>query len=174
MKPMSTAMEKVGENETKIEATDRLRREGRWPAFSERREQLRLQYRAEGMSKSKAVAASWRQAVAEYPPEMKLVVFPIDQVQAWVRQEVDSIVEDWYERSGVWLPAEVLVSLRANFAYAMGHAFEEMGVDLLRRYYGRDKEANDVLDTICERVFAVSELAANAYAATESEPFPGE
>jgi hypothetical protein len=53
--------------ESKIELTDRLRREGRWAEASARKEAIRTQLRAEGMSRAEANPEAWRRMAAEFP-----------------------------------------------------------------------------------------------------------
>ena len=54
--------------ESKIDATDRLRREGRWEEASAYRDEVRKRLRAEGKPKAEAVDASWEAMVEKYPP----------------------------------------------------------------------------------------------------------
>lgn len=57
----------VIDRESKLKATDRLRREGRWEEASEFREKQRLRLRSEGMSKGKAVEEAWRLMLENFP-----------------------------------------------------------------------------------------------------------
>ena len=54
--------------ESRIAATDRLRREGRWEEASLWRDERRKQFRAEGLSKAEANEASWRALSEQFPP----------------------------------------------------------------------------------------------------------
>ena len=54
--------------ESKITATDRLRREGRWEEASLWRDDMRKQLRAEGHTKAKANEASWQAMIEAFPP----------------------------------------------------------------------------------------------------------
>ncbi len=54
--------------ESKTQAMDRLRREGRWEDACEFREQRRLAAKREGLSRSDAVERSWREMAQAYPP----------------------------------------------------------------------------------------------------------
>ena len=54
--------------ESKIAATERLRREGRWEAASWFRDQWRKKLRAEGMTRREANEKSWESMVEEYFP----------------------------------------------------------------------------------------------------------
>ena len=54
--------------ESKIELTDRLRREDRWTAASLYRDQLRKRLRAERMPRKQANEESWRLMAEEFPP----------------------------------------------------------------------------------------------------------
>lgn len=55
-------------NESKVEATDRLRREGRWPEASKFREDTRQKLRAEGMPKAEVNEAAWLAMIQAFPP----------------------------------------------------------------------------------------------------------
>ena len=54
--------------ESKINATDRLRREGRWEEASQFRDQVKQQLRTEGKSRQEANDAAWAAMIAKYPP----------------------------------------------------------------------------------------------------------
>ena len=54
--------------ESKINATHRLQRDGRWPAFSKRRAELRAKFRAEGMPRAEATEKAWEVGLVEFPP----------------------------------------------------------------------------------------------------------
>ena len=54
--------------ESKITATDRLRREGRWEEASMWRDEKRGQLRQEGQSRADANAASWQAMIDQFPP----------------------------------------------------------------------------------------------------------
>ena len=54
--------------ESKIVATDRLRKEGRWEEASLWRDNNRKQFRAEGKSKTDANDASWQAMIEQFPP----------------------------------------------------------------------------------------------------------
>ena len=54
--------------ESRIEATDRLRREGRWEAASHAREEKRQQLRAEGLKRADANDQAWRWMIDEFTP----------------------------------------------------------------------------------------------------------
>jgi hypothetical protein len=54
--------------ESKIGATDRLRKEGRWAEASLWRDEKRKQLRAEGLSKAEANEASWQAMIEQFPP----------------------------------------------------------------------------------------------------------
>jgi hypothetical protein len=47
----------------------RLQKEGRWPKFCTRREEIRLEQKAKGVRGPQANETSWRQALEEFPPE---------------------------------------------------------------------------------------------------------
>jgi hypothetical protein len=54
--------------ESKIGATDRLRKEGRWEEASLWRDEKRKQLRAEGLSKAEANDDSWQAMIEAFPP----------------------------------------------------------------------------------------------------------
>ena len=54
--------------ESKIELTERLRREGRWEEASKRKDEMVKLLRAEGMKRTEAVEEAWRRLAVEYPP----------------------------------------------------------------------------------------------------------
>jgi hypothetical protein len=54
--------------ESKIDATDRLRREGRWSEASLFRDEKRRKLHGEGMNRSDAGDAAWEAMVEKYPP----------------------------------------------------------------------------------------------------------
>ena len=54
--------------ESKINATDRLRREGRWDEASRFRDEVKQQLRAEGKSRQEANDAAWAAMLAKYQP----------------------------------------------------------------------------------------------------------
>jgi hypothetical protein len=53
--------------ESKVSATDRLRRDGRWNEASEFRDRARKELRASGMNRSLAAEEAWVRMIAEYP-----------------------------------------------------------------------------------------------------------
>ena len=55
-------------SESKIELTERLRREGRWAEASKRKDEMVKLLRADGMKRTEAVEEAWRRLAAEYPP----------------------------------------------------------------------------------------------------------
>jgi hypothetical protein len=54
--------------ESRIEATDRLRREGRWEAASKFREEKRREFKAAGLKRAEANDAAWDAMLAVFPP----------------------------------------------------------------------------------------------------------
>jgi hypothetical protein len=55
-------------SESKIVATDRLRREGRWPEASIFRDNERQRLRAAGIPRKQANEQAWEAMTAAYPP----------------------------------------------------------------------------------------------------------
>jgi hypothetical protein len=64
--------------ESRIEATDRLRREGRWAAASKFRDDKRREFRAAGQKRAAANDAAWEAMLAEYPPPAPASPTPTD------------------------------------------------------------------------------------------------
>ncbi|NLF06359.1 MAG: hypothetical protein GX594_00025 [Pirellulaceae bacterium] len=54
--------------ESKIELTERLRREDRWGEASKRKDEIIRLLRADGMKRAEASEEGWRRIAAEYPP----------------------------------------------------------------------------------------------------------
>ena len=54
--------------ETKIEATHRLQRDGRWVEASVYREKVRVENREKGMKRKEANEVSWAAMIAQFPP----------------------------------------------------------------------------------------------------------
>ena len=54
--------------ESKIELTERLRRDGRWSEASKRKDEIVQQLRAEGMTRNAAGEEAWRRTGDEFPP----------------------------------------------------------------------------------------------------------
>src|SRR5689334_13727195 len=55
--------------ESMIDATDRLRREGKWSEASTYRDDLRRQLRADGRPKSEASDVAWQAMIEKFPPQ---------------------------------------------------------------------------------------------------------
>jgi hypothetical protein len=105
--------------ESKIDATDRLRRESRWAEASVWRDEKRKQLRADGQTKADSNEASWDAMIKQFPPlpvsEMpdviELVDIPPDDSQPdlardtiWVYGHLNSkgaVAED-APSSGAW------------------------------------------------------------------------
>ena len=54
--------------ESKITSTDRLRKEGRWEAASQWRDERRKKLRAEGVSRTEANKIVWQELAKQFPP----------------------------------------------------------------------------------------------------------
>jgi hypothetical protein len=54
--------------ESKIEATDRLRQEGRWDKASQFKDEVIKRLRADGKTKSVASEEAWAEMIDQYPP----------------------------------------------------------------------------------------------------------
>lgn len=59
-------------NESKIELTERLRREGRWPEASRFKDEALRKLRSDGMTKADAAEEAWRRMAAQYPPSANI------------------------------------------------------------------------------------------------------
>jgi len=55
-------------NESKIDLTDRLRREGRWAEASKFKDTALVDFRASGMKRDEAGVAAWAATAEAYPP----------------------------------------------------------------------------------------------------------
>ena len=55
-------------NESKIELTERLRRENRWPEAANFKETARTDFRAKGMKRAEAAEAAWEAMAEAFPP----------------------------------------------------------------------------------------------------------
>jgi hypothetical protein len=55
-------------NESKIELTERLRREGRWAEASKFKDTALADFRAKGMKREEAAEAAWAAMAEAYPP----------------------------------------------------------------------------------------------------------
>jgi len=55
--------------ESKIECTERLRREGRWPEASRFKDETLRALRDEGMKKAEAAQLAWERMAEKYPPQ---------------------------------------------------------------------------------------------------------
>lgn len=79
--------------ESKIEATKRLQREGRWEEASAYRCEVRKQQRAQGKTKAEAGEIAWRMTIEKYPPlgaEQEAEGADLDDVPP---QQLDELVE---------------------------------------------------------------------------------
>ena len=55
-------------NESKIELTERLRREGRWSEASQFKDEVLKKLRSDGMTRADAAEQAWERMAAQYPP----------------------------------------------------------------------------------------------------------
>ena len=80
--------------ESKIGATDRLRKEGRWEEASLWRDNKRKQLRAEGHAKTKASDTSWQAMIEVFPP------LPQEEIEANAACETVELLdlENYQER----------------------------------------------------------------------------
>ena len=83
-------------NESKVELTDRLRREGRWSEASKLKDTALADFRAKGMKRDEAGAAAWEAMAEAYPPLPEEDVV----VDAGRVQGLQDIPESWPEIPG--------------------------------------------------------------------------
>ena len=62
--------------ESKIQATERLRAEARWPEASQFKDKVLRELRTSGMTKAEASEKAWAEMIEKYPP------FPLAEVEA--------------------------------------------------------------------------------------------
>jgi hypothetical protein len=67
-------------DETRSEATCRLRREGRWDEATKFRDRKRQDFRTSGMTRKDALEASWSAMINEFPPLPVEAARPIDEL----------------------------------------------------------------------------------------------
>ncbi len=103
--------------ETRIQATDRWRREGRASEVAEFREQTREDGRAAGLGKPEAREQSWVKAIVEFPPLPEAEV-PAQRVNDSQVRGLGDIPADWGE-----LPPNA--SIQAELAWVQA---ERLGV----------------------------------------------
>lgn len=144
-------------NESKIEATDRLRREGRWEVASKYRDEVRKRLKGEGKTRTEANDAAWEAMLEKYPPteppleQLELVKFPVEKT----RDHPDS-ERDWLwaathlHRAGV-----VALDAPSSFAWSLlvwgrteSNYFVPQAVKVLERKEERDREAAEDSDEI--------------------------
>jgi hypothetical protein len=78
-------------NESKIDLTDRLRREGRWAEASKFKDTALVDFRASGMKRDEAGVAAWAATAEAYPP---LPVAAADPPEAGV-SGLGDLPADW-------------------------------------------------------------------------------
>ncbi|MHB8953845.1 MAG: hypothetical protein ACYC4U_12820 [Pirellulaceae bacterium] len=64
-------------NESKIELTERLRREGRWAEASWFKDEIVKKLRAEGMKRREAGEQAWREMAKAFPPVVPPTIYPL-------------------------------------------------------------------------------------------------
>lgn len=81
--------------ESRIEATPRLQREGRWAEASLFRDQVRSRLRAEGKTRAEANDAAWEAMTEAYPP---LPEEPSDAVDGPLSEEEEQAFSAFWDR----------------------------------------------------------------------------
>jgi hypothetical protein len=81
--------------ESKIEATDRLRREGRWSEASAFRDEEQQRLRADGFGHREATEASWHSMIDRFPALPKSAAFEAPSQP----QSIDAFPEDFQGKS---------------------------------------------------------------------------
>jgi hypothetical protein len=99
-------------NESKIELTERLRRENRWGEASKFRETARADFRTKGMGRQEAVEAAWAAMAEAYPPLPEATAEPAS-ISVRV-QGLGDIPESWGE-----LPSNT--SLQAELSWCQAN-----------------------------------------------------
>lgn len=100
---------RINRMQSKIEATDRLRREGRWAEASLKRDEFRRQYRLEGAKRDDANERAWQAMCDAFPPltdhqigwlpayrYMAMAGFPPDCVDDGATDHQPSLAAVWW------------------------------------------------------------------------------
>jgi len=105
--------------ESRIELTERLRREGRWQEASRFKDEMVRNQRAEGMKRREAGEQAWQKMAEAYPPMSPEEVRraekerAIQKATALLDDTVRSSVEEWERKYGITLPEDARVGLMA-------------------------------------------------------------
>ena len=104
-------------NESKIDLTERLRREGRWAEASKFKDETVKKLRAEGMKRAEAGEQAWQKVAEAYPPLPSAEPIPEpaadddeavkDEEPADDEEEVEDELDEMLDR--VWYAAESAV-----------------------------------------------------------------
>jgi len=100
-------------NESKIVATERLRREGRWEEASRFKDAAIREFRSKGIKKAEAAEAAWKAMLEKYPP-LPPVEQRADDDHFALCARVGDLVSDWCERFGVDLGDDALAALSGD------------------------------------------------------------
>lgn len=103
--------------ESKIEATHRLQRDGRWTAACEFRDRVRRELRQAGKTKGEANDEAWRRMSEEFPP--------IEVTQAQQGQPANELLSD--DEDGLDFPTNLRPSDIASFDDDLRWAWNTIG-----------------------------------------------
>jgi hypothetical protein len=79
--------------ESKIDLTNRLRREGRWEEASVFKDETVKQLRAEGVTRTEASEKAWEAVALKYPPLEPAEPLPTDTAQEATEAEITALLE---------------------------------------------------------------------------------
>jgi hypothetical protein len=123
-------------DESKIDLTERLRREGRWVEACKFKDETVKKLRAEGMKRAEAGEQAWQKMAEAYPPLPPPKPAPepaaedeetpdeaVDEVTQRLCDVAESEVEQWQQKYGVTLPDDAraaLIGEEVMYFWAMG------------------------------------------------------
>lgn len=120
-------------NESKIELTERLRREGNWSAASKFKDDALKDFRAKGMKRDEASEAAWEAMERAFPPIASVAVAATTDIRAEV--PIDTHVQGLSEIPAGWPPLPANASLHAEISWVTANRLrvrDGTGVDLSR------------------------------------------
>jgi len=131
-------------DESKIDLTERLRREGRWAEASKFKDETVKKLRKEGLKRAEAGEQAWRKMAEAYPPLPAAEPIPEtaaedeqatdlaeDELTQLVCDAAEAEVERWQEKYGVTLPDDARASLAGEvvaYCWALGLMGEVPGL----------------------------------------------
>lgn len=126
-------------NESKIELTERLRREGRWSEASKFKDEAVKKLRAQGLKRTQACQQAWQEMAEAYPPlppaesarDPGAEDDAVDEVTKMVCDGALVEVKHWQEKHGIALGDDARDALAGEvvaYYWAMGLLGEIPGV----------------------------------------------